>query len=273
MQIGVVTNGFGHFTSAELAARFASWQLDPVQVFFTQKEFAIWRYNGRPPREQWNHAKAAAAINAYRKEGLQVLSLGVYTNLLEPDPEERAENLRYFAWMFEVAVANGVGTVATECGFIPGRRGLVRETFEADWARLIDSFQRLGELAERYEVTVALEPCFHDLVNSARRARDFVRQVGSPRVRIQLDPGNLVTVNTEDEMFANLADVTVAVHGKDRKVNAALGTLVGEGDVDWAAFMRLYLTWVPHAPFFLEYVNDQTVEKARDFIRQAVAAP
>jgi len=271
LDIGIVTNGFPQFTSIELARLFVETGFRQIQLFFVQKDFPVWVYNGRPDMSKLDPGRASSTISNYRKAGLEVLSLAVYTNLLEPDGEEREQNISYFGKMMSIAAENGVPMLATECGFIPGRRGLVRETFEEDWKRFIDSFQQLAELAEKHDVTVALEPCFHDIVNSAKRARDFVDQVGSDRIRIQIDPGNLVTVNTEEEMFANLADVTVALHGKDRKVNAAVGINVGKGDVNWHRFLSLYKQHTPEAPLFLEYVNEDNFVAARDFLLKVEA--
>ncbi|HET7559750.1 MAG TPA: sugar phosphate isomerase/epimerase [Limnochordia bacterium] len=272
MEIGIVTNGFGQLTGEELAARFADDGFKQIQLFFSQKDFPAWRYNGRPQAEVWSRAKADQTIGVYRRRGLEVLSLGVYTNMMEPDAAELDANLRHFSEMIEIAAANGVPMVATECGFIPGRRGLVRETFEADWARLVNSFKRVCEAAERHGVVVALEPCFHDLVNSAKRTRSVIEQVGSNAFKAQIDPGNLVTVNTEAEMFDHLADVTCALHGKDRKVNAAMGCKVGDGDVDWDAFFRQALARTPGVPLFMEYVNIDTYLGARDFLRERLTA-
>ena len=81
---------------------------------------------------------------------------------------------------------------------------------------------------------LALEPCVIDIVPSAKRTADFIDQLGSSRVKVLLDPANLIANSSESDMFDYLAEHVAYFHGKDRKVNARGGTLIGDGDVDVA---------------------------------------
>jgi sugar phosphate isomerase/epimerase len=56
-------------------------------------------------------------------------------------------------------------------------------------------------------------------------------------------------------MFKYLKGYVAYFHGKDRKVNDAYGRNVGEGDIDWVKFLRLYKKYTPDIPFILEYCN------------------
>ncbi|MEG0767437.1 MAG: TIM barrel protein, partial [Clostridia bacterium] len=87
------------------------------------------------------------------------------------------------------------------------------------------------------------------------RARDLLAQVHSDRLRILLDPANLIANSSERDMFAYLAPSIAYFHGKDRKVNDAYGRIVGDGDIDWPLFLSLYHQYCEGVPFLLEYVN------------------
>jgi sugar phosphate isomerase/epimerase len=115
--------------------------------------------------------------------------------------------------------------------------------------------KRLGELAERHDATVLLEPYFGSFFASAKRTRVFIEEVGSPRIRVLLDPANLLELNDIDEMFAQLAPWIDCMHAKDRKMHVAHGVAAGEGDIDYAEFVALATKHAPKAPFILEYVG------------------
>ena len=264
IEIGVVSRSFPDLTNAEVAAFLSEGGFTSTELCFRNADADYWVYNGRSDLSAMTDERSASIVETYRSAGIDVPVLGVFTNLIEPDDEERDANLAYFARMMEIAAYNGIPIVATECGFRPGARGINADTYEADYARLVDSFRRLCDLAERHDLVVALEPCVLDVVPSARRARDFVREVGSPRAQILLDPANLIANSTEEEMFAHLAPHIAYLHGKDRKVNDAKGRIVGDGEIDWVRFLALYHEHAEGKPFILEYVNADNVTMVRD---------
>ncbi len=208
-------------------------------------------------------------MKSYRSHGLEIASLGVFTNLLEPDELERKANLQYFDRMMQIAVFNEIPIVATECGFVLGQRGVSADRYESTFERLKDSLSFLLERADHYDLTVALEPCILDVVPSAKRMGDLIRQLGSNRLKVLLDPANLIANNTEKEMFSHLADHIAYFHGKDRKVNDTYGRAVGDGDIDWSLFLSLYHELTPDTPFILEYVNADNFTAIRDRVLQA----
>jgi sugar phosphate isomerase/epimerase len=203
-------------------------------------------------------------VETYRSRGIDVVALGVFTNLIEPDDAERAANLAYYDRMMQIGALNGVRCLPTECGFVPGRRGIQADTYEETFRILLDSLKRLAEKAEQYDVVVALEACVLDVVPSAKRAADLLAQVGSERIRILLDPANLIANSSEEDMYRYLAPNIAFFHGKDRKVNDARGRLLGDGDIDWPLFLSLYHRHNEGAPFILEYVNATNACDIRD---------
>ena len=104
------------------------------------------------------------------------------------------------------------------------------------------------------------EDTFFGLVDglmSRTELRDhLIGQVGS-------DPDKPDTFNSVD-MFEYLASHVAYFHGKDRRLNAAQGTTLGDGDVDWPRFFALYRRFTPDVPFVLEYVNAGNVLEVRD---------
>lgn len=255
MNIGVVTRSFPELTNDETAKLMSESGLTSTELCFSQTDSNYWVYNGRSDVSELTNEKGKQIVRTYRDNGISVTSIGVFTNLLEPDEKELGQNLDYFDRMMEIASINEVPYVSTECGFIPGKRGVQFETYESAFTRFVETFKVLADKAAKYNVHVALEPCVLDIVPSAKRTADFIDQVGSDRIRVLLDPANLIANSSEEDMFHYLAPHIGYFHGKDRKVNDARGRVVGDGDINWSLFLDLYHRHADGVPFILEYVN------------------
>lgn len=269
VNIGVVTRSFPEFSNEETARFMADRGLLSTELCFSQTDSKYWVYNGRSDLSDMTDDRAARIVATYRDAGIEVAVLGVFTNLIEPDDEEREANLGYFERMIDIASATGIPTVATECGFIPGRRGINADTYEEDFDRIKASLSRLLAHAERRGVDIALEACVLDVVPSAKRARDLIAQLGSARLKVLLDPANFIANSSEEDMFRYLGPHIAYLHGKDRKVNDQRGRIVGDGDIDWPLFMRLYHEHAEGKPIIFEYVTKDNVEMVRDRLVEA----
>ena len=269
MDVGVVTRSFPTLTNRQTAELLAENGFRWTELCFSQIDSRYWIYNGRSDLTDMSDERSRGIVAEYTSRGVIVTSIGVYTNLLEPDEQELASNLEYFERLMQIASLNDIPYVATECGFIPGQRGIQQSTYESDFLRLVETLRRLAKKAEEYDAHVALEPCVLDVVPSAKRAADFITQVGSPRVKIVLDPANLIANSSEEDMFCYLADHIAYFHGKDRKVNDARGRLLGDGDIDWTRFLSLYHRQTEGVPFILEYVGPENYLLIRDRVLAA----
>lgn len=264
MDVGVVSRSFSHLKNRDIAEFLSRNGFRWTELCFSSIDAKYWTYNGRSDLSTLTTEKAAELVSDYREKGVEVPSIGVFTNLLEPDEQELAQNLAYFEAHMEIASQNQIPYVATECGFIPGRRGICADTYETDFQRLLASLKWLTQKAEEYNVTIALEPCVLDVVPSAKRMLDLIDQVESNRLKVLLDPANLIANSSEEDMFHYLAPHIAYFHGKDRKVNDTYGRVVGDGDIDWPLFLSLYHSYTPGLPFILEYVNIDNVCEMRD---------
>ncbi len=270
MKLGLATNGFQNLTNDETAQLAAEAGLACVQLFLCQKDSNYWKYNGRVALSNLTPAECKRIANAYRSRGLDIPSIGVYTNLIEPDAAEREKNLQFFADMMRVANEMGIGILATECGsvIVPGKgRDLSASLTEAAYPRLIESTGKLVDLAARHGVVVVFEPYFQDLLGSATATRYFIEEINNPRIRVQLDPANLLPHNSLEEMFDALGPYVAALHAKDRKLHVTRGVAAGEGDVNYWKFVALSRRHCPHLPLVIEYVNPQTYKAAVAHLR------
>lgn len=269
MDVGVVSRSFPQLTNLETAEFLSKNGFRWTELCFSSIDAKYWVYNGRSDLSTLTDDKSSKLIDDYRKQGVEVVSIGVFTNLLEPDDKELEANLQYFEHHMDIASKNHIPYVSTECGFIPGKRGICSDSYESDFQRLLYSVSWLTQKAEKYNVSIALEPCVLDVVPSAKRMLNFIEQVGSDRIKVLLDPANLIANSSEADMFNYLLPHIAYFHGKDRKVNDAYGKVVGDGDIDWSLFLDLYHKHTEGIPFILEYVNIDNVCEIRDRVLKA----
>lgn len=274
IKIGIATLGFGDHTNAGLARELAGAGIRLVQLFLNQKDSKFWKYNGRTDVSSMTPERCREIAAAYRDAGVEIHSIGVYTNLIHPDEAERAANLAYFDAMMAVGGHMGVRTFITEAGHFhddkaPAPR-IAIEFQDEVWPRTVDVVRQLGALAEKRDAKVLLEPFYRGFLASAKRVRTFVEAVASPRVRVLLDPANLIEVNDIDEMFAQLGPWIDCLHAKDRKLHVERGVAAGKGDVDYRRFVTLAAKRAPEAPLVLEYVGPKDYKEALAHLRAAV---
>ncbi|NLG25001.1 MAG: sugar phosphate isomerase/epimerase, partial [Clostridiales bacterium] len=264
MHVGVVSRSFPGFDNRQVAEYMAKHGYLETELCLTATDSDFWRYNGTSDLTELTDERFAEICDVYRSRGIKLVALGVFTNLIEPDDEKRAANLAYFCRHIELAGKNGIPFVSTECGFDPDHRGVRTTCYESAIERLKDSLTQLLAECDQWNVDIALETCVIDVVPSAKRARDIILQVGHPRLRVLLDPANLIANSDEDDMFKYLSPFIAYFHGKDRKVNDTYGRVVGDGDIDWPRFMALYHRHNEGAPFILEYVKPENMDLVRN---------
>ncbi len=241
--------------NARAAAFMAETGFESTEICLVQTDSKYWVYNGTSDISALTDARMLEIADTYRAQGIEVAALGVFTNLIEPDEDKRLSNLAYFERHMQYAQFCGIPVVSTECGFDPQSRGVRADVYETRYSLLLDSLSRLCQMADRYGVNVALEPCVIDVVPSAKRMADTIRQVGSSRLKVLLDPANLIANSSEQDMFDYLSPHVAYFHGKDRKINDTYGRNIGDGDIDWPLFLRLYHERNEGTPFIIEYPN------------------
>ena len=241
--------------NARAAAYMAKTGFEATELCFTQTDSKYWVYNGISDISGLTDARVLEIAETYRAQGIDVPVLGVFTNLIETDSDKLAANIAYFERHMQFAMYSGIPVLATECGFDPQSRGVRADVYEARYSLLLDSLKRLCELADRYGVGIALEPCVLDVVPSAKRMADTIKQVGSSRLKVLLDLANLIANSSEQDMFDYLSPHVAYFHGKDRKINDAYGRNVGDGEINWPLFFKLYHERNEGAPFIIEYAN------------------
>ena len=216
------------------------------------------------------------------RSGLDAAVLGCYLNLAHPDPNKLAEiQSRYFGHI-RVASLMNAGVVGTETGAPNPEYKMDANTHTRE---ALDTFIRglapVVECAERYGVTMAIEPVWKHIVYDADRAVQVLNAIGSRNLRVILDPVNLLypgNIDSRDQVIGDaiekLGDRVAVVHlkdyvpaGDDLKSIAA-----GTGEMDYTRILRFVKERKPYIQATLENTTNDNAAAARDFLEQAYAA-
>jgi sugar phosphate isomerase/epimerase len=125
----------------------------------------------------------------------------------------------------------------------PWRRHAANDAPEA-WRDLLTGMERAIAAAEVHDIELGIEPERANVVDSALRARRLLDDMQSPRLRIVLDPANLVEAEPAEEKrrivaeaIDLLADRIVMAHAKDRAADGGF-TPAGNGVLDYRHYVR-----------------------------------
>ncbi|MBQ1531780.1 MAG: sugar phosphate isomerase/epimerase family protein [Erysipelotrichaceae bacterium] len=214
----------------------------------------------------------------FEREGLDVAVLGCYLNLAHPDPEKLKEiQSRYYAHL-RVASVLGASVVGTETGAPNAEYKMDANTHSKE---ALETFIRglapVVECAEKYGVSMAIEPVWKHIVCTPERARIVLDAIASPNLRIIFDPVNLLcpeNAGQRDEIFAKtielLGDDIAVVHLKDYVPagNDLKSIAAGTGEMDYTEILRFMKARKPYIQATLENTNNENAESSRLYLQR-----
>ena len=207
---------------------------------------------------------------------------GTY-NMIHPNPSERQTGLRRLAVLASACEQLGT-SVITLCtgsrdpedkwGHHPDNA-----TSEA-WRDLVASMQSALEIAEQYNVTLAIEPEVSNVVDSAQKARKILDEMQSPRLKVIMDAANLFQAGTLphqheilDEAFSLLGEDIIIAHAKDLSEDGKAGQeAAGTGLLDYEYYLSLLQNVGFDGPVILHGLSEYQVEQSVNFLQDHLAA-
>jgi sugar phosphate isomerase/epimerase len=157
--------------------------------------------------------------------GLTMAAVSGTFNMCDPDESRLENNLRRLEvlaaacrWLDTRIITLCTGTLDPQDMWSWHSDNVRKST----WERLIKVMNQAVKVADRYEVTLAFEPETRNVVNSVMRARRMLDEIGSPWLKVVIDPANLVQAGDErpwqeviDEAFDWLGGDIVLAHAKN----------------------------------------------------------
>lgn len=184
---------------------------------------------------------------ASRETGVSLAALSGTVNMIHPDPAFRSEGRRRLAGVIATAAACGIPLVTVCTGTRDPHdpwRAHPDNAGPGAWRDLLAEMGAALKAAERDGVLLGVEPEAGNVVSDARAARRLIDDLASPRVRIVIDPANLIDGVPPEQASATvaaavdlLAERIALAHAKDRDA-AGRPVAPGRGIVDFPAFFR-----------------------------------
>lgn len=185
---------------------------------------------------------AAYYGDAFRQAGIRIAVLGCYVNIIDADPAKRAQALNDFNTHLRLARDFGASLVGTETGSV-GQWYTADNFTEEAFEQVVNSVSIMVAEAERFGVTVGIEPGVNHPLHTAQLARRLLEAVPSNNLQIILDAANLMTPENylaQEQIVADaldlLGDRIAVLHLKDFTVKGGAIHIVpaGQGMLNFA---------------------------------------
>ena len=178
--------------------------------------------------------------------GVGIAALSATYNMIHPDPEAREEGFRGFSAIAATAqdlripmvtLCTGSRDAKDQWAHHPGNRS------PDAWRDLTAAMTKALEVAETFGIDLGVEPEHGNVVNNARSAKLLLNQMSSARLKIVIDPANLIATETGAAQRAiisaaveDLADSIALAHAKDRGPSGKIAA-AGQGVIDFPFFL------------------------------------
>jgi sugar phosphate isomerase/epimerase len=199
-------------------------------------------------------------------------------NMAHPDPVDRRGNLIKFEVLCEVAARLRIPAV-TLCTGTRDPVNMWKWHSENDckeaWNDMVQSIEAALIAAEKNNLILAFEPESENIVNSASRARKLLDEFRNPRLRIVIDPANLISPGCNqkevlDEAFALLGDSIVIAHAKDRNKEFQ-ACAAGKGILNFEYYLQGLKEIGFAGPLIMHGLEEVDVAFSGEFLRQTLA--
>jgi sugar phosphate isomerase/epimerase len=191
-----------------------------------------------------------AIKEGFSQRQLTLAALSGTYNMIDPDPQARQVGAEGLNRVIALAPRLGTALVTLCTGSRDSgnmwQRHPDNDTPEA-WADLLVQMEKALQVAEKYGVTLGVEPEIGNTINSVTKARLLLDEVRSPRLKIVMDganifqPGQLPNMRKVlDEAFELLGSDIVLAHAKDLDKDGEAGHVAaGRGRLDYRYYMEL----------------------------------
>jgi sugar phosphate isomerase/epimerase len=266
MKIGIFAKTFSRPTIEQLFQAIAGYEINSVQ-------FNLSCLGLETLPENVSSVPVLRITDAAEQAAVELAALSGTFNMAHPDPEVRRIGLVKFKILCEVAARLNI-PVITLC---TGSRDPVNmwkwhpenDSKEA-WDDMVQSIEVALAAAEKNNLILAFEPESENVAHSASRGRKLLDELRNPRLRIIIDPANLISRqgNQKDvleEAFTLLGDAIVIAHAKDRD-NDFKACAAGKGILDFEYYLQGLKKIGFTGPLIMHGLEEEDVAFSRAFL-------
>ncbi|MBL0159336.1 MAG: sugar phosphate isomerase/epimerase [Bryobacterales bacterium] len=214
---------------------------------------------------------------------LALASLTGTFNMCHPDPEHRRTGLRRLRVLAEACPEMGVSAIHL-CTGTRDPQSMWRyhpdNSSPESWRDMAACVREAAAIARQAKVVLAFEPEMSNVVDSARKARRLMDEIGSPHLKVTLDPANLFhkgelprMSEILDEAFTLIGKDIVLCHAKDLDHDGEAGHKpAGHGLLDYDRYLRLLRQYNFQGPLLLHGLTAEQVPGCLAFLRAKLAS-
>src|ERR1035437_5836795 len=157
--------------------------------------------------------------------GIAIASVTGTFNMSHPDVEHRRTGLRRLRGLAEACPQMGTSSIhVCTCPRDPNNMWRHHPGHDPpeSWRDMAACMREATDIARQANVVLAFEPEMSNVVDSARKARRLLDEIGSPHLKVTIDPANLFHAGELprmkemlDEAFALVGKDIVLAHAKD----------------------------------------------------------
>jgi sugar phosphate isomerase/epimerase len=230
------------------------------------------------PAERAERLRRAAA-----DRGIEIVSVQGTFNMSHPDPEHRRAGLRRLKVL--ASACQGLGTSRIQlCTGTRDPDNMWRRHKDNDspqaWRDMLACMREAADIARQARVVLAFEPEVNNVVDSAKKARRLMDEVGSPHLKVTMDAANIFhagelarMAEVLDEAFALVGKDIVLAHAKDLTHDGDAGhAAAGQGKLDYDRYLSLLLAYGFRGPLLLHGLSEAQVPGCVAFLREKAQA-
>ena len=271
MKIGIFAKTFNRPTIEELFQAIAGYGINSVQ-------FNLSCVGLETLPENVSSELVQRIADTAEQAAVELAALSGTFNMAHPDPAVRCGGLEKFKILCEIAAQLRI-PVITLC---TGSRDPVNmwkwhpdNNSKEAWDDMVRSIETALITAEKNNLLLGFEPESENVANSSSRARKLLDELRNPRLRIIIDPANLISPKGHqkevlDEAFTLLGDAIVIAHAKDRN-NDFQACAAGQGILDFEYYLQGLKKVGFTGPLIMHGLEEEDVAFSRDFLHRILA--
>jgi sugar phosphate isomerase/epimerase len=237
-----------------------------------------------PDVSEWLNAGRCDRIRAaFDARDMTIAAISGHFNMIHPDASVRQAGLQGLRLLASLCERLGT-SVITLCTGTRDATSIWRRHPDNDlpaaWTDLVASMRQAVQIAEEYDVILAFEPEVANVIDSARKARRLLDEIGSLQLKVTMDGANIYHAGELprqremlDEAFALLGQDIALAHAKDLDHDGEAGHLAaGKGLLDYDHYLFLLDQLEVKVPLILHGLTEAELPESLAFVREKVRA-
>ncbi len=214
--------------------------------------------------------------------GITIASLEGTFNMSHPDAEHRRVGLRRLRVLAAICQQLGTSKIhlctGTRDPNSMWRRHPDNDSPEA-WHDMVACVREASDIARQTGVILAFEPEVNNVVDSAKKARRLMDEIGSPHLKVTMDAANIFHTGelarmseVLDQAFELIGKDIVLAHAKDLSRDGDAGhEAAGHGKLDYDRYLSLLHACGFQGPLLLHGLTEAQVPGCVAFLRDKLA--